>query len=60
MLMAYAYILVLSGPADNLTYNMDVATRSQTCGSQLAMNQTKQVFDLATAPMTCKYTALTR
>ncbi|XP_022083541.1 DC-STAMP domain-containing protein 2-like [Acanthaster planci] len=51
ILMAYGFLLVLSGPVENLSYNMDVAGHSQVCGSELAMNQSYKLFQVVTAPM---------
>ncbi|XP_038078168.1 DC-STAMP domain-containing protein 2-like isoform X2 [Patiria miniata] len=51
ILMAYGFLLVLSGPVENLSYNMDMAGQSQVCGSELAMNQTYKLFQVVTAPM---------
>ena len=58
--MAYGFLLVLSGPVENLSYNMDVAGHSQLCGSELAMNQSHQLFQLATSPMACEFKKATR
>ncbi|XP_071787976.1 DC-STAMP domain-containing protein 2-like [Asterias amurensis] len=51
ILMAYVFLLVITGPLENLTHNIDVAGQSQVCGIELALNQSNTVFQLATAPM---------
>ena len=49
--MAYGYVLLLGGPLANLSYNMDAASRSQACGSAMAMNQSSTIFEIVTAPL---------
>ncbi|XP_033100608.1 DC-STAMP domain-containing protein 2-like [Anneissia japonica] len=51
ILMAYGFMLVMSGPMANLAINLDIASQSQLCSAQLAANQTKELFELATAPL---------
>ncbi|XP_033624688.1 DC-STAMP domain-containing protein 2-like [Asterias rubens] len=51
ILMAYVFLLVITGPLENLTHNIDVAGQSQVCGIELALNQSNTVFQLATAPL---------
>ncbi|XP_071942429.1 DC-STAMP domain-containing protein 2-like [Antedon mediterranea] len=51
ILMAYGFLLVMAGPMANLTENMDIASQSQLCSGQLAANQTRELFEMATAPL---------
>ncbi|XP_078000576.1 DC-STAMP domain-containing protein 2-like [Glandiceps talaboti] len=51
VLLAYGMLMVMSGPLSNLNHNLSVASKSQACGSSLAFNQSQQLFDMATAPL---------
>ncbi|XP_078578063.1 DC-STAMP domain-containing protein 2-like isoform X3 [Branchiostoma floridae x Branchiostoma japonicum] len=49
--MAYAMVLVMSGPYVNLQHNIEVGSRSMSCGSALAANQSEALADLIMSPV---------
>ncbi|XP_066270347.1 DC-STAMP domain-containing protein 2-like [Branchiostoma lanceolatum] len=49
--MAYAMVLVMSGPYGNLQHNIEVGSRSMSCGSELAANQSEALADLIMSPV---------
>ncbi|XP_006814964.1 DC-STAMP domain-containing protein 2-like [Saccoglossus kowalevskii] len=51
VLLAYAMLLVMSGPMANINNNLNIASKSQACGSALAYNQSQEIFNMATAPL---------
>ena len=51
LLLAYAFLMVLSGPMQNFNNNIHVMSNSATCGQQMTYNVTKEVVDMAMAPV---------
>ncbi|XP_019644806.1 PREDICTED: DC-STAMP domain-containing protein 2-like [Branchiostoma belcheri] len=49
--MAYAMVLVMSGPYVNLQHNIEVGSRSMSCGAALAANQSEALADLIMSPV---------
>ncbi|XP_064471351.1 DC-STAMP domain-containing protein 2-like isoform X4 [Ornithodoros turicata] len=54
-LMAYIYFLVLTGPAENFTANVEVLSKGLSCGQEKIANETRRILEVATSPLKAVY-----
>ncbi|CAN7938934.1 unnamed protein product [Ixodes hexagonus] len=54
-LLAYIYFLVLTGPSENFTANVEVLSRGLSCGQEKVANETRRMLDIATSPLKAVY-----
>ncbi|KAG0419904.1 hypothetical protein HPB47_003805 [Ixodes persulcatus] len=50
-LLSYIYFLVLTGPSENFTANVEVLSRGLSCGQEKVANETRRMLDIATSPL---------
>ena len=54
VLLMYAFVLVMTYPMENFHHNTEVMSQSSLCGQEAAYNATKDVIDVALAPVKSK------
>ena len=54
LLLMYAFVLVMTYPMENFHHNTEVMSQSTQCGQEAAYNATKEVMDVALAPVKSK------
>uniref|UniRef100_A0A6B0VB83 Putative ubiquitin-protein ligase dcst1 n=1 Tax=Ixodes ricinus TaxID=34613 RepID=A0A6B0VB83_IXORI len=54
-LLSYIYFLVLTGPSENFTANVEVLSRGLSCGQEKVANETRRMLDIATSPLKAVY-----
>lgn len=50
-LMAYTYILVMSGPTKNAMRNANILVETMNCGQEIIIKQTKAILKSIFAPL---------
>ena len=51
VLLMYAFVLIMTYPMENFQHNTEVMSQSALCGQEAAYNATKEVIDVALAPV---------